>query len=81
MTIRILFFASLAQRLGAAESSVQLPDGSTVRDAYRTLTARHPCLAEAADNLAFAVNMVYVDARHTLRDGDELALIPPVSGG
>ena len=81
MTLRVLFFASLARRLGLTQATLKLSSGATVADAYRTLAAEHPALEPASRGLAFAVNMAYVGPDHELRDGDELALIPPVSGG
>ena len=81
MTLRILFFASLAHHLGLNEATLNLSPGATVADAYRVLAAQHPALESASSGLAFAVNMAYVGTDHKLHDGDELALIPPVSGG
>jgi molybdopterin converting factor small subunit len=56
-----------------------MPDAATVGDLWRALLARYDRLP--ADPPRFAVNRVYVDKAHTLHDNDELALIPPVSGG
>jgi molybdopterin converting factor subunit 1 len=81
MTIRVLIFASLAQRLGASECSLDLTENATVSDALALLTQRYPALAASRERLATAVNLSYVGAGHALRGGDELALIPPVSGG
>jgi molybdopterin converting factor subunit 1 len=81
MTIRVLMFATLAQKTGAASLSIDLDEGATVRDAMIQLKTRHPVMAELEDKIATAVNMAYVKGDHKLADGDELALIPPVSGG
>lgn len=81
MTIHVLFFASLAKTVGMTALDLNLSPGSTVAEAYRNLRARHPALPDAGGGLAFAVNMAYVPIGHELHDGDELALIPPVSGG
>ncbi len=81
MSVRVLFFASLAHRLGRTEATLNLSPGATVADAYRLLAAEHPAIEQASSGIAFAVNMAYVGTDHKLHDGDELALIPPVSGG
>ncbi len=81
MTIRVLLFASLAERVGAGETTIDLPVESRVADAMDLLGERYPDVAELRDKTATAVNMSYVTSDHVLEDGDELALIPPVSGG
>lgn len=81
MTVRLRFFASLRERLRASEAARTLPDGSTVGEAWDALCCEHPEIACLSASIAFAVNREYVDRAHRLADGDELALIPPVSGG
>jgi len=81
MTIRVLFFASLAKQVGVAERVVELPAGATVATALAALQAEHPELAGVREKIAVAVNLEYVDQAHVLKEADELALIPPVSGG
>jgi len=81
MTIRVLLFASLAQHVGAQELTVELPDSATVGEALQQLGRTHAAIAAMGDRLATAVNMSYVKPTHRLKPGDELALIPPVSGG
>ncbi len=78
MTVRVLFFAYLRERCGR-EARLEMPDGASIADAWTTLRARHPVLADAT--VRFALNCVYVDTAQVLHDNDELALIPPVSGG
>ncbi len=78
MTIRVLFFAYLRERCGG-EARLELPEQSSVGDALRILGVQHPVLAETS--VRPALNRVYVDNGHPLHDNDELALIPPVSGG
>ncbi len=81
MRIKVLFFAALADRLGVREVGLELPLESRVGEALDRLAERHPVLVEMRDTLAVAVNLAYVDSGEVLADGDELALIPPVSGG
>ena len=81
MTVHVLIFASLAQHLGMSNLDIDMPDGATVRDALDDLSARFEGLSESRTKIATAVNMRYVGEGHLLSEGDELALIPPVSGG
>jgi len=79
VTIRVLFFAYLRERVGIREARIDVPDAACVADVWRHLVARYDRLPSEAPR--FAVNQVYVDKAHPLHDNDELALIPPVSGG
>ncbi len=81
MTIRILMFASLAAQVGKRQLSLDLPDRATVADALDALAQQFPDVASLRGNLAVAVNQSYTAESHELSAGDELALIPPVSGG
>lgn len=80
--IRVLvrLFASYREAAGVGHIQVELPDGSRVRDAISAVLRDHPLVAEGRQ-LVMARNREYVDADAALADGDELALIPPVSGG
>ena len=81
MTVRLRFFASIRERLHRSEAEQALPDGATVGDLWTVLCAHHPQLSSLGDSTSFAVNREYVDRQHRLSDNDEVALIPPVSGG
>jgi molybdopterin converting factor subunit 1 len=76
MEVTVRLFAMLRERAGAPEVTLDLPDGARVGDALDSL-------AELADGipLVLAVNREYADSERVLDAGDELALIPPVSGG
>ncbi len=76
MQVQIRLFAGLRERAGADELELELPDGARVRDALRQVSA----LTEGLP-VVMAVNREYADEDVLLRGGDELALIPPVSGG
>ena len=76
MEVTIRLFAMLRERAGASEVTVDLPEGARVRDALAALGELAPDMP-----LVMAVNREYAPADHVLAAGDELALIPPVSGG
>ena len=81
ISVRVLFFASLADLMGERRRSLDLPAGATIADALHHLTQDVPELAARAPHASFAVNEAFVTVDTPLSDGDELALIPPVSGG
>ncbi len=81
MKAKVRLFARLADLAGTRETEVELGEGLSAAEAFRTLCQRFPELAGHGDSLMYAVNAEYVSPDHRLRAGDELALIPPVSGG
>jgi molybdopterin synthase catalytic subunit/molybdopterin converting factor small subunit len=76
MRIRVRLFAGLRERVGMGENELELPEGARARDVWEVLE-----LGPEPAGLAYAINRQYVDRDHGLEDGDELAIIPPVSGG
>ncbi|MEE2657529.1 MAG: MoaD/ThiS family protein [Candidatus Latescibacterota bacterium] len=66
---------------GTAQLEISLAPGATVRDVKAHLIARFPDLAGLASTLAAAVNSEYADEEQVVNPGDEVAFIPPVSGG
>jgi molybdopterin converting factor subunit 1 len=81
MHVTVKLFAILRDRAGISQTNLELSDGSTVAAATRQLGERFPAIADFLPRVAHAVNQSYVPASTVLKDGDELALIPPVSGG
>lgn len=81
MKAKVRLFARLSELAGTRETEVELGEGMSVAEAFRLLCQRYPRLADYDSRLMYAVNSEYVPAQHPLRGGDELALIPPVSGG
>src|SRR3972149_6705171 len=81
MKAKVRLFARLADLAGARETEVELGEGLSVAEAFGELCRRFPKMAGLAGSLMYAVNAEYVSPEHPLREGDELALIPPVSGG
>jgi molybdopterin synthase catalytic subunit len=74
--VAVRLFAGLRERAGAREREVELADGSRVADVWPALE-----LGDEPQGLVFAVNRVYADRSQPLAEGDEVAVIPPVSGG
>jgi molybdopterin converting factor subunit 1 len=74
VTVRL--FAALRERAGSGERELELADGARVEDVWAKLG-----LGEEPGGLAYAVNREYVERDRVLADGDEVAVIPPVSGG
>jgi molybdopterin converting factor subunit 1 len=81
MTIRLRFFAMLRERAGAGELQQEVPGSTTVRSLWQMIREQHPALAAYGGPVRFAVNQAYVDSETVLQDNDEVAFIPPVSGG
>lgn len=84
MRVKLLCFGVLKDLLGLATEEVQVPEGSTVADLLQNLerrTSNSTMDAQVWHSLAVAVNREYSPAGTVLRDGDEVALLPPVSGG
>ena len=81
LRIRVRLFAMQREAAGMRELRLEVPLGSTVDDAWNAVVANVPSLAPGRSSLRFAVNGEYSDDDRTLADGDELACIPPVSGG
>ena len=78
MNVRL--FASYREAAGVGHLQLNLPPGSTVKDAIAEIAKRHPLITEGR-RVVIAKNRDYVTADEPLADGDEVALIPPVSGG
>jgi molybdopterin synthase catalytic subunit len=79
VTVRL--FARLRELAGMPELIRELPDGATTRDAWEALAQEFPALAEYERIISCAVNAEYARWATPLRDGDEVAFLPPVSGG
>jgi molybdopterin converting factor subunit 1 len=79
--VRVRLFAIQRELAGTREVSLELPDDADVEAAWVALVARHPVLAPGRPSVRFARNGEYAEATTGLSDGDEVAMIPPVSGG
>ena len=80
MQIRARFFASYREAVGQRKLELEVARGTTVADLWQRLGQEFPRLS-AISPAAAAVNMEYVPFEAELRDGDEVAFLPPVSGG
>ena len=76
MRVTVRLFAGLREHAGTGRRELELEDGARVEDVWPTLG-----LGQEPSGLVFAVNRIYVERGSALSDGDEVALIPPVSGG
>jgi molybdopterin synthase catalytic subunit len=81
MNITVRFFAVVRDRAGISQMELKLDSGTTVARAAEAIGQQLPQLKAMMPRVAFAVNQTYVDRDTVLSGGDELALIPPVSGG
>lgn len=84
MSIQIRYFAAVRERLGRSEEDLSadaLPERPTVEDVWTLLAKRHPELSSMKQYLRLALNRDFADPDDPVQDGDEIALIPPVSGG
>ena len=81
MKIRIKLFASVREIIGQKELILEVPDGMTASALPQQLAAQYPRLRTLVSFLKVAVNQEYADGERVLAEGDEVALLPPVSGG
>lgn len=81
MKAKVRLFARLGELAGTRATDVELGEGLAARDVYSLLCDRYPALSGLGNALMYAINAEYVSPEHPVREGDELALIPPVSGG
>ena len=81
MQLSVRFFALYRERAGCGLAPVVAPDGATVADLVGIVRQRFPTLAPPEVQIVVAVNEEYADPDTVLREGDEICLIPPVSGG
>lgn len=81
MLVTVRLFARLREIAGAPDLPLELPDGATVHDAWKALADRHTELGAYESAISCAVNEAYARMTAELHEGDEVAFLPPVSGG
>jgi molybdopterin converting factor subunit 1 len=79
--VRLLFFAVLRDITGSDERELVLAEGTRAREVWQSLRETHAKLADYVQPPMIAINETYAAPDAVLRDGDELAFIPPVAGG
>ncbi len=81
MRVRVLFFGMLKDWVGRSDDSLDLPEGSTLGDLVQHYETRIPRVRDFAASIAMSVNQEYAGPESRLKSGDEVGLLPPVSGG
>lgn len=76
MKVNVKYFASMRDRVGRSDDRVELAEGATVKVLWDSVSKD-----ALPENTLVAVNMEYTNLSHALRDGDEVAFFPPVTGG
>jgi molybdopterin converting factor subunit 1 len=81
MRVNVKLFAQLRDLAGASDVECTVPDPASVEDVWRVLVQDHPALASFTRALSVAVNLDYARMSAPVHDDDEVAFLPPVSGG
>jgi molybdopterin converting factor subunit 1 len=81
MKVKTKFFAAIKDIIGASEVELELPAGMTAGDLFQRYCRQHPSLNHHAHHTMISVNLEFVPSETLLHEGDEVAFIPPVSGG
>jgi MoaE-MoaD fusion protein len=81
MRVKVQLFARLRELAGRGEASVEVPAGARVDDVWRALTVAHPDLAPFGRAVSCAINADFAQRSSPVGEGDEIAFLPPVSGG
>src|SRR6202790_2860603 len=79
--IRVLFFGVIRDVVGLREDTLDIPDGGSLGSVFEHYAAQFPRLREMAASTVLALNQQFSSPAAPLADGDEVALLPPVSGG
>jgi molybdopterin converting factor subunit 1 len=79
--VKVLFFGRLKELIGRAEDSTELADCGTIEQLFAVYTLRHPELAKYRSSVVSSRNQEFAAWDTLLRSGDEVAFLPPVSGG
>lgn len=81
MKVAVCLFARYREVTGRDRVEIEVPEGATVEDVWRAVSAAHPVLARYRPHTLFAVGNEYVSAERPVQPGEEVACFPPVSGG
>jgi MoaD family protein len=75
------FYSRLREIVGAPSLKITLNDGATVAELMKELSREHPRLRDFDKSMLFGIGVEFVDRDHLLKDGDVVAIMPPVQGG
>jgi len=81
VTIRVLFFGMLKEIVGFSEDRLEIVEGATLADVFSHYAAKQPRLEELSRSIVLAANRSFAERSLIINDGDEIAFLPPVSGG
>lgn len=81
MKVKILLFASYREASGLSQGTLDVEADATLADVWDGLVAEHPRLAPHSGTAAYAINGTYAKPNEKVSEGDEVAFLPPVSGG
>jgi len=81
MRVKVRLFARLRELAGRGEYDCEVPAGASVEDVWQALTRAHGALREFGSAVSCAVNADFARRTATVHEGDEVAFLPPVSGG
>lgn len=81
IAVKVRFFARLREQTGVETEALEVPPGSTVADVYVSMRRKHPALEPDRGAVRGAINQEFSDWDTVVSAGDEVAFIPPVSGG
>ena len=81
MSVTVSFYSYFKELTGCAQTTENLPDGSTLNDLYQKLAARFPKMGAMQKSSLMAVGVEYQERAYVLKEGDEVSLFPPVQGG
>jgi MoaE-MoaD fusion protein len=79
--VKVLFFGMLKDIAGRSQDELQIPGGTRLGDVFDIYAARYPRISQLAASIVLACNQEFGDRSTNIRDGDEIAFLPPVSGG
>ncbi|OIP78105.1 MAG: molybdopterin synthase sulfur carrier subunit [Oscillatoriales cyanobacterium CG2_30_44_21] len=79
--VTVKLFAIFQETLAKDQIQIDMPSGASVLEVFEYLADRHPSLEKWRSLTRYAINLSFVEPQTTLQSGDEVALIPPVSGG
>lgn len=81
MKVKLLLFASLKDIAGRRDLEMELDDGSTLQQVTEKLTSLYPEIGRMQNSVRIAINQEFADENIPLNNGDEIAFLPPMSGG